>query len=143
MKDHLFDLYTKIEEAKFNLHLCHNFPNHTKNVDVEQNKVDLLEEEFQMYVEENQDALKKEFSKDTLKNFIEDSYKFLIKPRYGIQSIYEDYGVDEIEMDDNLILQRELRKYHYGRYQSLFSETHKNYRKMLFILKMVGDLHVN
>lgn len=143
MNDYLFDLYSKIEEAKFNLHLSQNFPNHSKNVDVEQNKVDLLQEEFQMYVSENLETLKKEFSKDSLKNFIEKSYKFLIKPRYGLQGIYEDYDMDDVERDENLILQRELGKYHYGCYQSLFSETHKNYRKMLFILKMVEELNVD
>lgn len=143
MNDYLFDLYSKIEEAKFNLHLSLNFPNHSKNVEVEQNKVDLLQEEFQMYVTENLDSLKKEFSKDSLKNFIEKSYKFLIKPRYGVQSIYEDYDVDDVERDENLILQRELGKYYYNSYQSLFSETHKNYRKMLFILKMVEELNAD
>ena len=58
-----------------------------------------------------------------------------------IQGIYEDYNFDDVEIDDNLILQRELQKYYYKSYNSLFSETHSNYKKMLFILKMMGELH--
>lgn len=141
MNNELYDLYLKIEEAKFELYLSETFPKHNKNKDVAKNRIDLLEEEFKIYVSENLETLKEQFTKASLNKFIEDSYKFLIKPRYGLQGIYEDYNFDDVEIDDNLILQRELQKYYYKSYNSLFSETHSNYKKMLFILKMMGELH--
>lgn len=141
MNNELYDLYLKIEEAKFELYLSETFPKYNKNKDVAKNRIDLLEEEFKIYVSENLETLKEQFTKASLNKFIEDSYKFLIKPRYGLQGIYEDYNFDDVEIDDNLILQRELQKYYYKSYNSLFSETHSNYKKMLFILKMMGELH--
>ena len=141
MNNELYDLYLKIEEAKFDLYLSETFPKHNKNKELAKNKVELLEEELKIYISENLETLKEQFTKASLNKFIEDSYKFLIKPRYGLQGIYEDYNFDDVEIDDNLILQRELQKYYYKSYNSLFSETHKNYKKMLFILKMMGELH--
>lgn len=81
----------------------------------------------------------KNLSNDYLQKFLQDTIKVHMMPRYGLQGIFEDYRKDEIEDDENVELQYNLQRYYYNSYQNSRGTALENYRKILFILKLIGE----
>lgn len=81
----------------------------------------------------------KTLSNNYLQTFLQDTIKFHMMPRYGLQGIFEDYRKDEIEDDENVELQYNLQRYYYNSYQNSRGTALENYRKILFILKLIGE----
>lgn len=75
-----------------------------------------------------------------LREFVNTSLKNLHRPRYSLQSIYEDYRKDEIPDEENLELQRELNYYWDMRFRSTFSEFSKTLK---YIQTFLGEDNVD
>lgn len=142
--EEFFELHSNIEDLEADVHFMEDLSTRTSrnlelridNIKIELSEAkDRYEEYYKKFKKEIQETITPKF----LDVFVTDSYKYLIHPRYGLQGLYEDYQKDDIDDLDNLELQRELNRYHKRIYDENFWKTFKNYKKILFINKIIGE----
>lgn len=142
--EEFFELYSNIEELESDVHFMEELAERTsRNLDI---RIDKIKNELSE-AKENYDRYYKKFKKEIsetitpkfLDDFVNNSFKDLIHPRYGLQGIYEDYQKDDVDDLDNLELQRALSSYNKRIYDNNFWTTFKNYKKILFINKIIGE----
>ena len=71
--------------------------------------------------------------------FLEQDLSHYNSSNFSEFSPFEDYRKDEIEDDENVELQYNLQRYYYNSYQNSRGTALENYRKILFILKLIGE----
>lgn len=142
--EEFFELYSHIEELESDVHFMEELADKTsRNLDIRIDKIKIELSE----ANENYDRYYKKFKKEIyetitpkfLDDFVSNCFKDLIHPRYGLQGIYEDYQKDDVDDLDNLELQRALSTYNKRIYDNNFWTTFKNYKKILFINKIIGE----
>lgn len=142
--EEFFELHSNIEDLEADVHFMEDLSKRTsRNLELRIDNIktelteakDRYEEYYKKFKKEIQETITPKF----LDEFVIDSYKYLIHPRYGLQGLYEDYQKDDVDDLDNLELQRELNRYHKRIYDENFWKTFKNYKKILFINKIIGE----
>lgn len=143
MINKLYSLYRKVEEFESEIDIVKHLS--FKSEEYINDRLSKLEPEliefkknYEEYYKNNLDEIKT-ISTDYLQKFLQDAIKYHMMPRYGLQGIFEDYCKDEIEDDENVELQYHLQRYYYNSYQNSRGTTLENYRKILFILKLIGE----
>lgn len=142
--EEFFELYSHIEELESDVHFMEELSERTsRNLELRIDKIKIELSEAKERYDEYYKRFKKEISETItpkfLESFVENCFKDLIHPRYGLQSIYEDFQKDDVDDLDNLELQRALSKYNKSNYDNNFWKTFNNYKKILFINKIIGE----
>lgn len=143
MINELYSLYRKVEELESEIDIVKHLSFKSEEYITE--RLSKLEPEL-IKAKKNYEGFYnshlqeiKTLSNEYLQKFLQDTIKFHMMPRYGLQGIFEDYRKDEIEDDENVELQYNLQRYYYNSYQNSRGTALENYRKILFILKLIGE----
>jgi hypothetical protein len=142
--EEFFELYSHIEELESDVHFMEELAERTsRNLDIRIDKIKMelseAKETYDRYYKKFKKEISETITPKFLDQFVNDCFKDLIHPRYGLQGIYEDYQKDDVDDLDNLELQRALSSYNKRIYDNNFWETFKNYKKILFINKIIGE----
>lgn len=143
MINELYSLYRKVEELESEIDIVKHLSFKSEEYITE--RLSKLEPEL-IKAKKNYEGFYnshlqeiKTLSNNYLQTFLQDTIKVHMMPRYGLQGIFEDYRKDEIEDDENVELQYNLQRYYYNSYQNSRGTALENYRKILFILKLIGE----